>query len=387
LAIDRVRTGVALAGFCTFINMYPTQALLPTLASDFHTSLADTGLTVTATLVAVALVAPFVGSISDAFGRRRLILGAGFLMVLPTLLAAAAPTLPLLIGCRFAQGLLLPFIFAVTVAYIAEECPGAEGVRATGSYAIGTIFGGFGGRFIAGWTTDFVGWRAAFIALGTITLLAACVIAACLPAERRFRPVSGLRGTLSGFRDQFRNNQVMATCGVGFAVLFSIVATFTYANFLLAAAPYNLGPAELGSVFVVYLLGAAATPLAGRLTLRIGRRRTIMIGGLCGITGLLLTLLHSLVAIVAGMGLVAVGIFTEQVLSIGYVALAARQARSTAVGLYVTTYYVGGSLGGILPGWIWTNLGWPGCVALVMIVQAAMMTVTWLVWPADRGLR
>ena len=87
------------------------------------------------------------------------------------------------------------------------------------------------------------------------------------------------------------------------------------------------------------------------------------------------------------MALVAVGIFTEQVLSIGYVALAARQARSTAVGLYVTTYYVGGSLGGILPAWLYTHLGWPGCVALVLLVQSATMAATWLVWPPDRGLR
>ena len=387
LTFDRLRTGVAIAGFCTFINMYPTQALLPTLAGDFGVSLAETGLTVTATLVAVALVAPFVGGISDALGRRRLILGAAILLVLPTLLAAAAPTLPLLIACRFAQGLMLPFIFAVTVAFIAEECEGAESVRATGSYAVGTIFGGFGGRFIAGWVTHFVGWRAAFLVLALVTAAAAAVIGACLPTERRFRPIAGLRGSLSGFGDHFRNIQVLATCGVGFAVLFSVVGTFTYANFLLAAPPYDLGPAELGTVFVVYLLGAAATPLAGRLTLRIGRRPTILLGGLAAIGGLLLMLAHSLGAIIGGMSLVAVGIFTEQVLSIGYVALAARQARSSAVGMYVTSYYVGGSLGGVLPGWVYNHLGWPGCVALIIAVQAMALAVTWLVWPADRGLR
>ena len=61
----------------------------------------------------------------------------------------------------------------MTVAYIADECPGAEGVRATGIYAIGTIVGGFGGRFIAGWTGQFVGWRAGFLVLAAITLVAA----------------------------------------------------------------------------------------------------------------------------------------------------------------------------------------------------------------------
>jgi YNFM family putative membrane transporter len=275
----------------------------------------------------------------------------------------------------------------VTIAYIAEERPGAEGVRATGSYVIGTIFGGFGGRFIAGWTAELFEWRAAFFVLAAITLVCAGVIGTCLPAERNFRAVRGWRGTVLGFRDQFRNRQVMATCGIGFTVLFSIVATFTYANFLLAAAPYNLGPAELGSVFVVYLLGAAATPLAGRLTIRLGRKRTVLLGGVVCAAGLLLTLAASLPVIVLGMGVVAVGIFTEQALSIGYVALAARQARSTAVGLYVTCYYIGGALGGVAPAGIWSHLGWPGCVALVLLVQAVSMTAMWLVWPNDHALR
>jgi len=384
--MTRIHVGVLAAGLCTFINLYPTQALLPTLAQEFGASLPHTGLTVTATLIAVALVAPFVGGISDALGRRRLILGAGLALVVPTLLAAWAPGLDWLILCRFLQGLLLPFIFAVTVAYIAEECPGPEAVRVTGVYAVGTIVGGFGGRFIAGWATEFAGWRTAFVILAMLTMLCAGVIALTLPPEQRFRPVRGWRGQLAGFADQFGNPQVMATCGVGFAVLFSMVATFTYANFYLGAPPFGLGPAQLGSVFVIYLLGVVATPVATRLALRFGRRRTVLLAAVAGSGGLLLTLVPWLPGILIGLAFTAAGIFTEQVLSLGYVAAAARRSRSTAVGLYVTCYYVGGSLGGILPASIWHHLGWPGCVALVLAVQVAAMLVTQTVWPRHAPL-
>ncbi len=384
--MTRIRVGVLAAGLCTFINLYPTQALLPTLAEQFGASLPHTGLTVTATLIAVALVAPFVGGVSDALGRRRLILSASLALAIPTLLAAAAPGLDWLILCRFLQGLLLPFIFAVTVAYIAEECPGPEAVRVTGIYAIGTIVGGFAGRFIAGWTTELAGWRTAFVILALLTLVCAGVIAWTLPPEQRFRPVRGWRGQLAGFADQFGNPQVMATCGVGFAVLFSMVATFTYANFYLAAPPFSLGPAQLGSVFVIYLLGVVATPVATRLALRFGRRRTILLAALAGSGGLLLTLVPWLPGIIVGLAFAAAGIFTEQVLSLGYVAAAARRSRSTAVGLYVTCYYVGGSLGGVLPASVWHHVGWPGCVALVLAVQAAATLVTQAAWPRQAPL-
>ena len=365
----------------TFLNLYSTQAILPDLAGDFGASLPQAGLTLTATLLAVALMAPFAGAVSDALGRRRLILGASVALVAPTLLAAAAPGLDTLVLCRFLQGLLLPFIFAVTVAYIADECLGAEAVQVTGTYAMGTIFGDFLGRFMAGWTTQYLGWRASFLVLGTMTLGCAAAIRAALPMEVRFQPSGGVARGLAGFMEGLRNRQVMATCAVGFAVLFSMVATFTYASVLLAAPPYGFGPAQLGSVFVLYLLGVAATPVATRLVLRFGRRRTALLAaGMAG-AGLLLTLLPSLPAILAGMGLAAVGIFSEQVLSLGYVAAAARGSRSTAVGLYVTCYYVGGSVGAVLPAGVWAQAGWPGCVGLILVVQAGAVLVTQAIWP------
>ncbi len=378
---------VAAAGFCTFINLYSPQALLPTLAGAFSASLAQAGLTITASLIAVAIVAPFVGAISDAFGRRRLVVGASLLLVVPTALAAVTPSLDLLILCRFAQGLLLPFIFAVTVAYIADECPGAEGVRMTAVYTTGTIIGGFSGRFITGWTAQFLGWRAGFAVLAALTLAAAAVMLLLMPPERRFRPVSGWRGTLAGFVSQFENKQVLATCGIGFAVLFSNIAAFTYANFLLAAPPYGLGPAELGSIFVVYLLAVVTAPITARLIIGVGRRRTAAIAGAVAASGMLLTLVPSLPLIILGLALLVTAIFTEQTLSIGYVAVVGERARSTAVGLYVTSYYIGGSLGGIAPGGIWSRVGWPGCVGLIVLVQAAAVTLAWLVWPRSTALR
>src|SRR3954451_25090755 len=89
--MTRREFSVAAAGFCTFINLYAPQGVLPTLADAFHASAARAGLTITATLVAVALVAPVVGGISDALGRRALILGASFALVIPTALAGPRP--------------------------------------------------------------------------------------------------------------------------------------------------------------------------------------------------------------------------------------------------------------------------------------------------------
>lgn len=385
---ERERThralGVAAAGFCTFVNLYATQSVLSVLAQDFGVARPRTGLTVTAPLLAVALVAPFVGSVSDRFGRKRLIIGAACLLVVPTLLCATADSLTALLLWRFLQGLLLPFIFAVTVAYIADECEGAEAVRLTGIYVSGTILGGFAGRFLSGYATQWAGWRAAFLLLGGLTAVFAAAIVLLLPKECRFRPEHGFASVLRSFAEHLSNPRLIATYTVGFTVLFSIVATFTFVNFLLAAPPYDFGPAQLGNVFVVYLASVVTTPIATRLTLRLGRRPMLALSVGLAVGGLLLTLLRPFACIMAGLALLMCGAFFEQALAMGYIGVAARRARSTAVGLYVSCYYIGGSLGGILPAPLWQRSGWSGCVLLVVLVQLALSALALCFWKEAR---
>jgi YNFM family putative membrane transporter len=291
-----------------------------------------------------------------------------------------APSLTALIGWRFAQGLLLPFIFTVTVAYIGDETEGADSLRLAGDYAMGTIFGGFAGRFVAGQATDLAGWRSSFLLLTGLVATAALVVQATLPSERNFRPVRDLRQMLRAFRDHLTNKPLIATWAVGFGVLFTIVTAFTYANFLLAAPPYGLGPAALGSIFVVYLFGLVSTPVTTRMAVRIGRRPTLAGATALGFCGFALTLLPHLSAIIAGLGLIACAVFAQQTLALSFIGVAARHAKSTAVGLYVTWYYVGGSLGGILPGGIWLRAGWPGCVMLAACMQIVVTTIGVAFW-------
>ncbi len=374
------RAGLAIAGFATFINFYTPQAILPSIAADFAAGPAATSLAVTATLFAVALAAPFVGAASDRLGRKRLIAGACFALTVPTLLIALSPNLPTVIALRFVQGLMFPFIFTVAVGYIGDEFAPADAVRATAAYAMGTIVGGFFGRFLAGIATDIAGWRAGFAAVGGLTLACAIAIALLLPPERNFRPVTA---GWPVWRMHLRNIRLLGTCVIGGCMLFSMVASFTYANFRLADAPFRLTPGQQGWVFTVYLLGLVTNPLGARLTLRFGRRPALAACVGLAMAGILLTLQHDLASIVAGLALLAGGMFVVQTLSLGYIAARIAQGKSTAVGIYTTTYYIGGALGGILPAPLWRTYGWPGVVALVAMAAAAILGLAMLAWKIE----
>lgn len=375
---------VVVAGFVTFLNMWCTQAILPVLAKSLHVSEVATGATVTAPLIATAMVAPVIGMLSDRFGRRIFIRAASLLLVIPAVTAAFSVSLDMLIICRFVQGLLLPFIFTITIAYISDEMAPAAAMRMVGIYSSGAISGGFAGRLVSGVVTSAWNWHAGFLAVGLLTLAGSLLITFCLPRERCFKPVYGIVGALRSFPNHLSNMPLLATYAVGFGLLFSLVSIFTFINFRLAVPPYNLGPGALGGLFVVYLGGIVVAPIMGRLMATIDRRWLML--GCVGLTvlGVLLTLAAPLYLICLGLLLLCLGVFPQQTLTTGFIGVVARGAKSTAVGLYVTFYYVGGSFGGIVPAVAWRDAGWPGCVALAAVVQLIMLALVWFAWRPAR---
>jgi predicted MFS family arabinose efflux permease len=380
LGIDKRTMAVALAGAAAFLDLYPTQALLPDLATAFQAGPAEVALTVTVGTAAVALMAPLTGAIADRFGRKRLIVGAALLLVIPTILTALAGSLHALLVWRFIQGLLLPAIFAVTVAYVGEEYEPAEVPRASGLYIAGTIMGGFLGRFVAALVAEPFGWRWGLGSLAILNLACALALWAWLPPAKKFRPVDSFGSVLGAMGRHLRRPNLVATFGLGFGVLFSLVAVFTYANFHLAAEPYHLSTAQLGAVFIVYLTGVAASPWTGRLIRLLGRRGALASAACLACIGLAVTLFQPLPLIIAGLAVCCGGIFITQSAATGYIAGHAPEAKTAAVGLYVASYYLGGSLGAIVPAAAFARFDWPGVVASVWAVQAMMVLIAWIFW-------
>ena len=72
--------------------------------------------------------------------------------------------------------------------------------------------------------------------------------------------------------------------------------------------------------------------------------------------------------------------FLCQAVSTSYVTVTAEAGRSSAVGLYVTSFYVGGSFGAAVGGVAWTLGRWPACVALVVAMLAVMASIVATAW-------
>jgi predicted MFS family arabinose efflux permease len=328
----------------------------------------------------VGLISPFIGMLSDALGRKSVICSSLLALTLPTALIPLTHSLNALIALRFMQGLAVPGIVVVLIAYIGEEFRGGGMARMMAIYVGGTVMGGFCGRFITGHAGDLLGWRGAFVLLAAMNLIGTLLVWWRLPASRHFIANRNVQGALDMLWRHLHNRRLMASCAVGFCVLFSLVGAFTYVNLYLAAAPFHLSTAGLANVFAVYLVGVLVTPLAGRHSERVGFMRALLWALSLSACGLLMTLVPSLPVIVVGLTICSSGVFLCQSATISAIAKNVTEGRSLATGIYYMSYYAGGAVGAWGAGLAFESCGWSGSVMTITVVQMLAAAIVGMVW-------
>jgi MFS transporter, YNFM family, putative membrane transport protein len=361
---------VFLCGAFAFLDLYSTQPLLPLLARVFHASEGSVSLTISAPTLGVAFSSALLAVLGEHVNRKRLIVGSMTALAVTTAFGSTAPSLPVLTGWRLLQGLLTPGVFIITIAFITEEWPARLVPRVMSFYVAGSVFGGFVGRVAGGMLAEGYGWRPMFLILGIAGVAGAAVTQRLLK-----RPTAnsgmGMASRFAPVRNNLHNPRLVATFGIGFCMLFTLVSLFSYITFYLANAPFHLSTAALGWLFSVYLFGLVTTLTAGSFLARIGLQHGMIAAVGLSLAGVLLTLIPSLLLVGIGLSLASSGVFVSQTCANSFLRDAAPEgSRVSAAGMYICSYYIGGTVGGVLPGLFWRYAGWPGCVALICTVLA-----------------
>ncbi len=366
---------IGLIGVFAFLQVYSIQAILPVLMMDFAASEVQAGMVVGATVMAIAIMSPFLGMLSDAIGRKLLIVGALLFLAIPTALIAQSPTIGWLGLWRFMQGLSVPGITVVALAYIGEEFEGRAVTELMSFYVSGSVLGGFMGRFLLGHLHELIGWRRGYYVMAVMTVLGALWVGKMLPASQNFEPNPNFRSALQTLSEHLTNRYVVTACLLGACVLFSLVGCFTFINLHLANTPYALSTGQLSNIFAVYLIGVIITPLSTTLLNRFGSARTVRVAVSVSMLGAIMTLVTPLWGIVIGLAIMSSGVFITQAATISYIAVNVKTGRSLASGLYYMAYYAGGTMGAWLCGLAYAQGAWRLTVWLLLFAQV----LAWLV--------
>jgi len=367
---------IGLTAFLTVVDLFATQAILPSLASHYHVTPAAMGFAVNASTMGMAVAGLAVGFFSQHIDRRLGILVSLALLSVPTMLLASAPNLTAFTGLRICQGLCMASAFTLTLAYLGEHFNAADAGTAFAAYITGNVASNLVGRLVSAAVADHFGITTNFYFFAGLNLCGALLVYFTVHRTPVMRDVTpSTESHLDAWLQHLQNPPLRASFGIGFCILFAFIGTFTYVNFVLVASPFMVGAMGLGFAYFVFLPSIITTPLAGRTVAAFGARPAFW--GALGLTavGLPLVLLPSLEAVLAGLVLIGIGTFFAQAIATGFVGRAATSNRGAASGLYLASYFFGGLVGSAALGQLFDRLGWAACVAGIgaALAVAAML--------------
>lgn len=362
---------IGLTAFLTVVDLFATQAILPSLVQIYRATPAAIGVAVNASTLGMAVAGLAMAFVSHRIDRRRGVLLSLAALSIPTALLAVAPNLAVFAALRVVQGLFMASAFTLTLAYLSEHCSAEDTAGAFAAYITGNVASNLFGRLMAAAVVHHLGVATNFYLFALLNLLGAVLVhfslnrASPMPAESQAAISSRV-----AWREHLGNRPLRATFAIGFCILFAFIGIFTYVNFVLVQAPFSIGMMTLGLVYFVFLPSIGTTLAAGIAVRRFGARppfwASIAIAG----AGLPLLVASNLVAVLVGLVLVGIGTFFAQATATGFVGRAATADRGSASGIYLAAYFCGGLVGAAILGQVFDRLGWAACVAGVGLALA-----------------
>lgn len=373
----------AIACGASVANLYYAQPLLDRIADDLDVSPGAAGLLVTASQIGYALGLITVVPLGDLIARHRLVAPLMATCTLALLGAAVAPDLPVLLLAVLGVGL------TAVVAQVLVPLAGAlaaehERGKVVGTVMSGLLIGILAARTFSGLLAAAFGWRSVYVVAAAICVLLGVVLHRALPRVPVADPDLTYKGLLRSLWPLVRDEPVVRrrmTYGVlgmaGFTVVWTSLA-------FLMAEDYGKGEAETGLLGLAGLMGAAAAQGAGRLADRGWAHRSTGLFLLCvaGGWGLLWAGGSSIVALVAGLILVDLGMQGQHITNQSILYALRPEARSRLTTLYMTGNFAVGALASATAGIAWSAGGWDA----VCVLGGGFAVLGCLVW-VDEHLR
>ena len=287
--------------------------LLPFYAQTFQAGSAALGILVASFAMMQFIFAPLLGRVSDAVGRKPVLMISILISSTSFMLFAFANSFFMLLLSRIIAGMATET--AVAQAYIADIT--AEEERAKGIGRLGAAFGvGFIAGPAIGGFLSVQGYQAPGIAAVFLTLLNLLFVFIFLPesATRRTRysglPEDHKKSKLSRFAGVFRKSLVGPTFLISFIITFAF-ATIPVIAPLLGELFFSFGAVEMSYVFIYIGLVQIVLQgfIVGKLAKRLGEEKMIAFGPLLMTSGMLIMpLFPSVLIFICSITLLSVGI-------------------------------------------------------------------------------
>ncbi|MEJ8825707.1 MFS transporter [Variovorax humicola] len=367
--VNFVRAILALGvgGFAIGTGEFVIMGLLPEVARDIGVSIPQAGHVISAYALGVVIGAPVLAVAAASWHRRMLLIALMTFFALGNFASAVAPGYFSLNVLRFASGLPHGTYFGVAALVAAALAPPGRRARAVGLVMLGLTGATLVGVPIAAWLGQVFGWRAAFVFVGIIALIAVVLL-------RRDIPDLAAAAGASPWRElgALKRKQVWFTLGIGAIGFGGMFSVFSYIKPTLTEVA-GMSVAGVPFVLALFGLGMVTGNLVGARLADKSLMRTI--GGLLAYAAVVLTMFtfaaHHVVTAGINVFLIGTTVAIGPALQIRLMDVAG-DAQTLAAALNHSAFNMANALGAWLGGLAisaglgWTSTGWVGALLAVV---------------------
>ena len=356
-------------------NLYYIQPMLADMGRSFAVSVDQIGFIATLGQLGYAAGMLLIVPLGDSYNQRTLIVITLVVIIFALVAMALAPTLALLALASFLVG-VTTVVPQLIVPFAASLAPAKSRGQVVGTVMSGLLIGILLARTVSGFVSAHLGWRAMYLIAAILMAVLAVLMRFLLPSDPAPKSRMSYPQLLRSLWGLLRTEPVLRETSVFGAMVFGAFSAFwVILSFRLETPPYHLGSEVAGLFGLVGVVGALAASVVGKLTDRMEART---------ITGLamIITLLSFVVMWLTGQWLwgLAIGVIlldlgtqSNQISNQSRIYSLRPEVRNRLNTLYMTSYFLGGSLGSAVGTYGWSGGGWAGfCVGASLLVLIAL---------------
>ncbi len=352
----------------TVANLYYNQPLLEEMKASLGANEVETNLITVITQAGYAAGLLFVVPLADMLSRRKIIMTNMATAVLMALVIAFTADIKVVWAASFILGMcsVVPQIFVPMAGLFSKP---ENKSRNMGYVLSGLLTGVLGARVVSGYLGDWIGWRAMFGIAALIMLICLAVTLKMLPVMRpsfkgSYPQLMRTVGEIFFSHPNIRLYSLRASCSFA-----SMMSVWSCMAFHLSGSPFNAGSDKVGLLGLCGIAGAMVASGVGKYIPRFGILRFSTFGSIFQLIAWSIAFLFG--GFYAGLALaiilVDIGAQCQQLSNQSGCLKEVPHASNRANTIFMTSLFIGGSVGTFCSGAIWPHWGWHGvcCVGIL----------------------
>lgn len=361
----------------TVANCYYNQPLLELIRHDIGITEQSANLITVITQIGYALGLFFLIPLGDMFSPKKLILANMSIAAVMAIVMAVAQNVWMLWGASLLIGacsVIPQFFIPIAGQFSAPK----NKSRNMGIVLSGLLTGILTSRVISGYIGEWLGWREMFLVAAFVMLICMGVMLLMMPEMKRnyegtYRGLMSTMAEIMVLHPSVRIYAIRAAFGFG-----SMMAIWSCLAFHLAQPPFRAGSDMVGMLGLCGIMGAVAASGIGKQIPKFGIHNFSLFGAATQIVAWAIALLFgdTYAGLIAAIILVDIGLQCQQLSNQSGCLQEIPQAANRANTIFMTTYFIGGSLGTFCAGYVWNRANWLGVCIVGMTFALISLAIT-----------